>query len=250
MMRSLSAQRMLDVWERGLNQPPLQQALIMLVAAYPDISPVGIAELSIGQRDAALLRLREHLFGSRLVNTAICPACSEQIEWSNDIADVWASPHKQPERSASVFELEVDGYRLQCRLPNSLDIAGVLDGDEPETADPRQRLLARCVQSARRGDDVLTIDRLPERVIHAVAMRVEELDPQAEVRIGLNCPACSHRWELLFDIASFLWIELDEWAEWMLQTIHKLARNYGWAERDILSLSPVRRQLYSGLIGS
>ena len=93
------------------------------------------------------------------------------------------------------------------------------------------------------------IDLLPESVIQALNRRIEELDPQAEVRINLCCPVCSYRWEVFFDIASFLWAEINEWAVRMLQTVHKLARAYGWSEREILNLSPVRRQLYLGMVG-
>jgi len=45
-------------------------------------------------------------------------------------------------------------------------------------------------------------------------------------------------------------MEVNEWAERQLQTVHKLARAYGWTEREILNLSPVRRQLYLGMIES
>ncbi|MEA1978379.1 MAG: phage baseplate protein, partial [Chloroflexota bacterium] len=64
----------------------------------------------------------------------------------------------------------------------------------------------------------------------------------------LTCPECSHQWEVLFDIASFLWTEINNWAERTLRTVHQLASAYGWAEREILNLSPVRRQLYLGMV--
>ena len=97
--------------------------------------------------------------------------------------------------------------------------------------------------------EVCTIDNLPESIIQTINQQIEELDPQAEIRINLTCPECSHRWEVFFDITSFLWTEIDEWAGRMLQTVHKLARACGWTEKDILNLSPIRRQLYLGMVG-
>ena len=61
-MRNLDAADMLNVWEQGLNRSMLQKALILLAAAFPEMRPDTLAELSIGSRDACLLLLRERLF--------------------------------------------------------------------------------------------------------------------------------------------------------------------------------------------
>jgi hypothetical protein len=79
---------------------------------------------------------------------------------------------------------------------------------------------------------------------------MEALDPQADIRIALTCPQCGHGWNAQFDISGYLWTEIDQWAHQTLNAVHRLARAYGWSERDILELSPVRRQLYLGLIDS
>ena len=74
-------------------------------------------------------------------------------------------------------------------------------------------------------------------------------DPQADVELALSCPACGHAWPAAFDIASFLWTEVDAWARVLLHEIHALASAYGWREADILALSPRRRRAYLELIG-
>ena len=94
------------------------------------------------------------------------------------------------------------------------------------------------------------MDQLPDSVIRKLNQRIEVLDPQAEIRINLLCPECSHKWDVFFDITSFLWTEINDWAKRMLQMVHKLALGYGWSEHEILNLSPVRRQLYLGMLGS
>jgi hypothetical protein len=76
-----------------------------------------------------------------------------------------------------------------------------------------------------------------------------EIDPQADIQIALTCPACLHQWSAAFDIASHLWIEVNSWAMRILDEVHRLASAYGWSEADILELSPMRRQLYLGMIG-
>jgi len=236
---------MLNLWEQGLNQSLLQRALVIMAAAFPEMSADAIAQLSIGSRDARLLLLRQRLFGSKLVNNAVCPQCKERIEWEQDIADLIINVSDQP--AAYQFSLDQEDYRLCFRLPNSLDMAELEDSSSESVA--LQRLLERCILSAENAGAVCAIDQLPETVLQALSQRIEELDPQAEIRINLTCPECSYSWDVLFDIADFLWMEINDWAERTIQTVHKLAHAYGWTEREILNLSPVRRQLYLGMVG-
>src|SRR5438034_5465722 len=86
MMLVLSSQEMLHIWEIGLGHHPIDQALIILAAAFPETSRDTLAELSIGQRDSYLLAVRAHTFGSRLVVLATCPQCRDQVECVLDIA--------------------------------------------------------------------------------------------------------------------------------------------------------------------
>ena len=71
-----------------------------------------------------------------------------------------------------------------------------------------------------------------------------DADPQASVDLSFSCPACGHRFDAAFDIASFLLAELHGWAQRMIADIASLARAFGWREADVLALSPIRRQLY------
>jgi len=71
-----------------------------------------------------------------------------------------------------------------------------------------------------------------------------ESDPQSHIELALTCPACEQDWQVVFDIASYLWSEIQTWALRILHEVHILASAYGWREADILALSPLRRQLY------
>lgn len=244
MIGNLNAVDMLNVWEHGLNQPPLHRALILLVAAHPELQADALTELSIGQRDKRLLQLRERLFGSILVNTATCPECSERVEWQNEVADIIVS---SGEPILNEYDLDIDDYHIRFRLPNSIDIS--LAMALPDINKAQDELLTRCIISVEHADQKSPINSLPKHIIEAISTRIEVLDPQAEINIYLQCPGCSHQWDVQFDITRFLWAELNDWAERTLQLIHKLARGYGWTEKEILNLSPTRRQLYSGMLG-
>jgi len=64
----------------------------------------------------------------------------------------------------------------------------------------------------------------------------------------LTCPACGHAFRVSFDIVSYFWSEVEDWAHRVLVDIHTLAAAYGWSERQILALSPMRRQLYVDMV--
>jgi hypothetical protein len=57
-MRPLSAQQILQIWEVGQGQSPPERALTLLAFVFPDNAPADLAALTVGQRDAYLLKLR------------------------------------------------------------------------------------------------------------------------------------------------------------------------------------------------
>lgn len=251
-MRPLNATELLNVWENGLNQSNLKRALIITAAASPELDSHAVAKLSIGVRDARLLQLREWLFGPLLLNVAQCPQCGERVEWEGKTSDLYIQAFGDA-RPAEEFSLEVDGYQLRFIVPTSLDIAAVMaliqsDSDNSDSVVGATELVKRCIISADRTGNACDSVDLPQHVLDALSQKIEELDPQAEIRTTLTCPECSHQWQLSFDIASFLWAEINAWAEQTLILIHQLASAYGWTEREILNLSPIRRQLYLGMV--
>ena len=248
-MRAISASQLLEIWERGLSQPPLQRALLLLAAAYPDSSLEALSALPIGQRDSRLLSLREVTFGSNLQSLATCPACHERLELNFEVADLRGVASNlggeevvDPEM---VLSLAVAGFNLTFRLPDSQDLA-MVSGDS--AADYRNKLLRRCLLEAKKKGKKVAVEQLPEKVFEAIENRMAEADPQANLQIDLTCPACEHRWQATFDIFSYLWKEIDAWAQHILREVHVLASNYGWHEKDILAMNPLRRQIYLEMI--
>src|SRR5580658_4185864 len=72
-------------WERDLSddcagQSLARRGLRFLMAACPGMSADALAALTIGERDARLLALRQALWGPEMVAVATCPACRERIE--------------------------------------------------------------------------------------------------------------------------------------------------------------------------
>ena len=278
-MKALSAAELLDAWESCQVLPPPQRLLALLLAALPEVSVHELAHEPVGRRDGRLLTLREQVFGRPVAALATCQKCGLQVDLAFTTSDIRA-PEALFDASAVV---QVDGYQAVIRPINSLDLMELQAADAltPQRlrtansaadtevdvisnaeADAGMRpvpvrgpeggyrfLLERCVIEASHNGDPMPAAALPNDVVTAIARRLSELDPQAEVLLDMACPDCGARWQALFDIASFLWTELDAWARRTLIEVHRLAWTYGWREADILALSQQRRHRYLQMIG-
>lgn len=239
-MRPLSAAQLLEAWERGLGETRWRRALPML-AESSQTSTDGVAALSIGERDRRLLKLREWVFGPQLGSIADCANCGERLEWTVETQHLLAGAGMSSEGT-----FESDEYRISFRLPNTLDLEAM--GQSTDTDVARDVLLERCITAVLKDGNEVGPAQLPQAVTEALAQRMAEVDPQADMQMDLACPECGHAWQALFDIESFFWTELQAWAQRILSEVHLLACAYGWREKDILELSAWRRQFYLGLV--
>jgi len=238
-MRALDAADLLQIWERCLQAGLTDRMLVLLGAACPDVSPGELTEIPIGRRDALLLDLRALLFGPDLTGVADCPGCREPLEFALPAEYLRIRPDPP---DPGVQQLEAGGLGVVFRVPTSSDLLPLGGSD---TATARNQLLARCVLDASGKDgDHVGCRALPDDVAAAVSGCMSAADPQADIELALTCPSCGHEWAAPFDIASFLWAEIDACVLRLLRDVHVLARAYGWREPDVLALSPIRRSVY------
>lgn len=243
-MRRLTAREVLDVWEAGRDQHPLDRALTLLAAAWPGTPRATLAALSVAERDARLLELRAALLGPRLPAFTPCPACGERLEMTFGADELGAGdalPGPGP------WEATVGGMELRFRLPDSRDLAAVAACGSVEEG--RRLLAGRCVLEARRDGLPVPASALSDDEIAALGEAMGGAAPHAEVVLALTCPACGQAWSALLDVESFFWAELSARARRVLREVDALARAYGWSEAEILSLPPRRRRSYLELVG-
>lgn len=244
MMHTLTGQEIVRVWEVSSGQHALDQAITILRAAFPEVSRETLASLRIGQRDASLFAIRAQLFGAHLSSLAICPACSERIEFVLNTADLPITPGIEPVED--ILTLTTDEGELHFRLPNSLDLAAIVDSHDIPAA--RTQLAQRCILQANRDGEAVAVEDLSETLIAAMAAYMDTCDPLAAIVIPLDCMACGYSWHILFDIVSFFWTEIAAQARRLLREVHTLASQYGWREADILAMSAMRRQFYLEMV--
>jgi hypothetical protein len=242
----LATPDLLAVWDSAAVLPPAGRAIALVAAACPDRSHEALAQRSVGWRDACLLTLRAWAFGPELDCLADCPRCGDHLELSFQVADVHLPPATEagPPETVSVV---LDSRELRFRLPNSLDLEALAAAGDG--VDGVSVLLRRCLLPDPHGQATDLPDPLPDAGVEEVSGRMAEADPQADVELALSCPVCGHAWVAPFDIASYLWSEIDAWARRTLHDVHLLARAYGWREADVLALSARRRRLYLEMIG-
>jgi hypothetical protein len=243
-MRLLSALELLNIWEWGRNQPSWSRAIKLLSSACPETSIDILTQLSLGQRDAMLLTLREWTFGSQLVSQVTCPSCGEVLELDFDIAEMRLASLSI--ESVEKYRLELADYQVSFRLPNSLDMIAIAEYKQPEIA--QEILLERCILEVVCEGKYLPFQQLPSHTRDVIIAQMAQVDPQANVSIDISCSACNHQWRSLFDIVSFFWSEINAWAFRVLREVHTLATAYGWREAEILAMSPRRRQLYLEMV--
>ncbi|MDO9164093.1 MAG: hypothetical protein Q8N35_15365 [Methylococcaceae bacterium] len=238
-MASISTADLLAAWERGGSQSMTRRVLTLLATVYPELSDVQLLSLPIGQRDGLALKLRELLFGPQLSIVAKCPFCHEQLEVGLDVADICV---EQNTLQHQPFALSIEGFELQFRLPDSQDLLHIEAVDSLDTA--RNVFFERCLLSATYEGQACPVAALPEEVLNKIEATMSAADPQADVELDLCCPDCLHSWLAPFDIASFLWTEINAWAQRVLNEVHLLAQAYSWREADILAMSAARRRYY------
>jgi hypothetical protein len=232
---------LLALWETALGQPAEARAEALLRASPDGGEPAP----TLGERNVRLIDLHARLFGREIELLSHCPACQAVAQFSADCEALAAQMRPEPVATPP-HRLEAYGHAIEFRLPGSADVAqaGAAGGEHDFT----QRLLGRCVLACTHEGCSVAAAELPESVLDALSRHMEALDPGASVSFALNCPQCAARWQAPLDVGEMLWRKVRAAAERVLLDIDALACAYGWTEREVLRLSPLRRAAYLQMV--
>lgn len=242
-MEKILESTLLDLWERYAHHAPVERTLALVAIACPKEHMETLIDWPIGRRDSLLLEFREKLFGEQLAAMTRCPQCSKDVELIFETSSI-----RTHHASATPFKLEFSGqdgkqYQIELRAISSRDLMGsVVD---------RNSLLRRCIVAVNyvdvQLDPALSIE-ISEDIESKCVQALAECDPQADVQLELVCADCGFSWDAPFDIATYLWREIEIWADQTLRQVHLLASAYGWSEQQILELTPQRRRSYLEMV--
>lgn len=224
----LTSEEVLRAWELGARLHPVDRALLLCAFAAPELARTALASLPVGHRDALLLSLRSRTFGDKLDAVLDCPHCEQGLELSIAVTSLRV---EDPDIEARCI---VGDREIALRKLDSRDLAAIASAGDAAAA--RKLLVERAIVGA--------VPELTEDERTAIATRLGELDPQADLVFDLTCTECRATFRTTFDIASFLWNEVSVEARRLIQDVATLARAFKWSEADILGMSAVRRQRY------
>ena len=232
-MHTITQAELLALWETGRSMHPLDQGVLAVQAAFPELRE-NIADWPLGRRNRALAELLCSMFGSSLRGWTTCRQCKEQLEFQLDCQALAVSAVPPGEQ-----RLAVGGQSY--RLPTTRDLAAIAIEQDAKAA--ARLLLQRCSDTQSLPDEIWS-----EEYIDAVGERMAAADPLGEILLKFDCPSCGTSFDEGLDLPAFLWAELEARARRMLLSVHTLASAYGWSEREILSLSPARRDFYLEMV--
>lgn len=230
-MALISDTAILDLWEKGACEHPLDRALGLIALVEAEMSREELAALPIAERDVRLFDVTEAVFGTQLALSATCTVCGAETELSFSVSDI-----KRLESPGTVHRVIRHGGRdYPYRMPNSRDLANAL-----RAPDPRQALLLSLMDRTE-ADDAL---------IAACDAALEATSGLEALSVGFECAECGAAENAPFDILDYLWTRIAAEARRLMWDIHLLARSYGWTSREILGLSPLRRAEHVAMVSA
>ncbi len=225
----------------GLSRTALTTRL--LGACLAEGGEEGALALTVGMREKLLLLLRRRAFGERIEAIASCPACDETLDLDLATGELIETPGD--DEAAAEVELEAEGasWRAVLRPVTGADQKAALDAP-----DPAAFLLGRCVTSLVREDGVAwPVAELSAELGALLDQALRRLDPLAEIRLDLTCPACGHGFSAPFDAAAHFFAELAAEADLILREVMAIGSTCHWSEGEILGLPRPRRRAYAAL---
>ena len=254
-LRPLAGRDEIFLLQQGSALSPAARTTAVLARCLCRLGPVSTVtseiarSLSIGDREALLLHLRRLTLGEKMSCVLSCPACAEKLDLELEVSELLLPPYGH---SRDVHETSVrcdDGsYRVRFRLPNGADQerAATLVASAPESA--TALILQYCVQEIVDEQTGEPAQPIPAPIADALADKMAELDPQAEILLDQRCPVCGVSFRTPFDIADYFYQEICGRESDLHREIHLLAFHYHWSERDILRLTRRRRLRYLDLL--
>ena len=229
--------------EGGPARSPAARATDLLARCLERVGPLepvppdAVRRLTAGDREFLLLHLRRLTFGDKLEPTVRCPraGCGEKMDVPLAVSQLAGEP-AAPAAGVPEFVAR-DGLRFRLPCGADLEAVAALAGRDPAGAG--RELLRRCLADGP-APSAAEVER--------VGAWMAELDPHAELRLSLTCPACGHPFSSLLDAGAYLYDEVRLRARNLYHEVHLLAFHYHWSERDILALTPAKRRRYIDLL--
>jgi len=210
---------------------------VQRVGPCDDVNPQVVRSLSVGDREALLLHLRNLTLGRSMSCVVQCPAgdCGAKLDATVDIQDLLLGPYADfPAVHEAKLRQDGEECQVRFRLPTGADQEEVAEQGHTDPQAAAEMLVERCLE---------TTQVLSPGLQAQLSRVMAQLDPQAEIELQLTCPDCGAEFSALLDAGTFLVQELTGNDDLLHREMHLLALCYHWSPADILAMpSPDRRR--------
>jgi len=206
-------------------------------------------ELSAGDREALLLHLRRLTFGDRMSCVLQCPSCTEKLDLDLSVTSLFVPSYADcaPDREEFISGDGEGRYRVRFRRINGGDLEDLSETVRQDSDVAELSAIERCVIDARDSEGRPAAS-LPVDALRRLAPLLAEMDPQAELILEAECPACGENFSQTLDALQYLQAEMVQSLDRLYGEIHQLASHYHWSEAEILSVPAERRRRYLAMI--
>ncbi|MBK8258027.1 MAG: hypothetical protein IPK82_35845 [Polyangiaceae bacterium] len=202
-----------EVIERHQNNPntaALCNEILARCLVPPGADASGmvsqVQNLTVAERDAALLDLRRISLGDRVICEVNCPVCGKnnEVDFLLSQLPVDFGPTFNP--TAGVETVLPSGVNAVMRLPTAGDQEKLL-ANPPETESERRTFLLASVL-LKLGDEEGPFEPNRVRALgigerRALEQAIEERTPDLDLSMGVSCNACGGSFVAPFDVAAF-----------------------------------------------
>lgn len=233
---------LLRAWEHAADVMPAARGAVLVNEAGLVEDLDAAVDLPVDQLATLVARLHHEAFGPTAEGILECDVCGEalEVEVPLDLVAAGSVGGAAAAQTGARLVTLGSGRQVRVRVPTTRDLLAVRARDDVAAA-----LLARCVSNVDGAGPPPFLDSADLAVVDAA---VEDLAGAAAVVVRARCPQCGASLSAPVDVATFLWNRVEREAPVGLAEVADLASTFGWAEADILRLTPIRRGAYLALV--
>ena len=239
-----------------------------------DVSRLVIPNLTLGEKNMALLLLRKLTLGDKLILLTNCPYCKEKMTQVVSISklirseldrkiDVTNEQGRCGARDVTIMN-DQNGTEYKVKLrPMTVGDLHTIHGSIRE-----KKMEASYIDNL--GEDSMkrfviervietnileSIPSLPTNIYDkasSLAFRIMEelgeLDPLSNIRFSITCPVCNKNSVEDFYPEYFVFSEIADYHKKLEDDLNWIALHYGWSEQEIMEMAISKRKKYIKLI--
>lgn len=230
----------------GYFSPVKTTLLLERVTSFGELTQkldlhLTIRRLTVGDRLALILQLRKVTLGDIMHSVLQCPKCKEQLSFDMSVDSLLQPATQNPQTE---YALNLEGVSLTVRPITGFDLEAV--DSNPDLGNLKEQLLRGCIVASKPALPVTLSSQLQE----SISLKLAEIDPQAEIVLSVQCPACNGVFQVPFDVEDYFYREITARYRQLEREVHWIAFHYHWSEKAILYLSMGKRKHYIDMINT